>query len=473
MGRKRHCKTKRTKCSAKHHHKEAKPVLDKPVNSGTPEGPSKSDSVDQVFQNENVHFAATAGRKLYRRSGLSATPHCMQALTTLLTLDLCSWGTFCLAITVLSVLDSSAAPVALFDLITWVVQAGVSLNLGFWRSYVGSCLDVALTVCGISAFIFEGCNMLSGPITINEAENMSIPPASPKSSKTPPATVRLISTWVQKPPSSIAADHVKHAKEQQTSADIGPLRSADSKTPIQPCDTSLADHTPNTREHLIKSFSGQPGSTDAQPLPAKKTNAKTKPKKTSTQTSAPMTNSSNTSRKAAPAQSINSTPLAAKRTAKADEDDAYLLLVKALVRNAMGATPAAKQNICSIMAGLLRAVPAWMLDFGTTHNPGCSARGGFEAFLRLFHWNAGKDGSMAVLDSARLKSMGLLLRTFVAASLQEALDKIYCGQSDLLMAKDILRMTSEAGMPEFFREVPEWHLSILYQKFNLIEPACG
>lgn len=130
-------------------------VLDKPVNSGTPEGPSKSDSVDQVFQNENVHFAATAGRKLYRRSGLSATPHCMQALTTLLTLDLCSWGTFCLAITVLSVLDSSAAPVALFDLITWVVQAGVSLNLGFWRSYVGSCLDVALTVCGISAFIFE------------------------------------------------------------------------------------------------------------------------------------------------------------------------------------------------------------------------------------------------------------------------------------------------------------------------------
>lgn len=125
-----------------------------------------------------------------------------------------------------------------------------------------------------------------------------------------------LNVQVQKPPSSIAADHVKHAKEQQTSADIGPLRSADSKTPIQPCDTSLADHTPNTREHLIKSFSGQPGSTDAQPLPAKKTNAKTKPKKTSTQTSAPMTNSSNTSRKAAPAQSINSTPLAAKRTAK-------------------------------------------------------------------------------------------------------------------------------------------------------------
>lgn len=50
------------------------------------------------------------------------------------------------------------------------------------------------------------------------------------------------------------------------------------------------------------------------------------------------------------------------------------------------------------------------------------------ALQRLFHWNAGKDGSMAVLDSARLKSMGLLLRTFVAASLQEALDKIYCGQ---------------------------------------------
>lgn len=62
-------------------------------------------------------------------------------------------------------------------------------------------------------------------------------------------------------------------------------------------------------------------------------------------------------------------------------DDAYLFLVKALISNAMGATPSVKQTICSIMAGLLRAVPAWMLHFGVAHNPGCSARGGFEAFL--------------------------------------------------------------------------------------------
>ncbi|KAL3140397.1 hypothetical protein ABBQ38_004657 [Trebouxia sp. C0009 RCD-2024] len=152
----------------------------------------------------------------------------------------------------------------------------------------------------------------------------------------------------------------------------------------------------------------------------------------------------------------------------------------------MGATPSVKQTICSIMAGLLRAVPAWMLHFGVAHNPGCSARGGFEAFLvtvyicvlgfdvraaRLFH---GKAGSLAVLDdSARLKSMALLFRTFVAASIQEDLDIIYCGQSDFLMAKDILRGTPEAGMPEILREVPQWHLSILYEKFSLIQPACG
>lgn len=37
------------------------------------------------------------------------------------------------------------------------------------------------------------------------------------------------------------------------------------------------------------------------------------------------------------------------------------------------------------------------------------------------------------------------------------------------MAKDILRMTPEAGMPKYLREVPQWQLSILRQTFGLIQ----
>lgn len=66
--------------------------------------------------------------------------------------------------------------------------------------------------------------------------------------------------------------------------------------------------------------------------------------------------------------------------AAADQDDAFVLLVKTLLKNTMGSAPPVQQEIVSVMADLYKAVPAWMLMFGSAHNPGCSARAGLEEF---------------------------------------------------------------------------------------------
>lgn len=66
--------------------------------------------------------------------------------------------------------------------------------------------------------------------------------------------------------------------------------------------------------------------------------------------------------------------------AAADQDNAFVLLVKALLKTAMGSAPPVQQELITIIAGLYKAVPAWMLMFGSAHNPGCSARAGLDAF---------------------------------------------------------------------------------------------
>ena len=63
-----------------------------------------------------------------------------------------------------------------------------------------------------------------------------------------------------------------------------------------------------------------------------------------------------------------------------DGDDAYSTLVKALLNQAVGAPPAVHAEIMKSMTRLYRAMPKWMLKFGTAHNPGCSACDGLEAF---------------------------------------------------------------------------------------------
>ena len=35
------------------------------------------------------------------------------------------------------------------------------------------------------------------------------------------------------------------------------------------------------------------------------------------------------------------------------------------------------------------------------------------------------------------------------------------------MAKDVLRLTPQAGMPKYLREVPQWQLTALHQHLSL------
>ncbi|KAL3140393.1 hypothetical protein ABBQ38_004653 [Trebouxia sp. C0009 RCD-2024] len=138
----------------------------------------------------------------------------------------------------------------------------------------------------------------------------------------------------------------------------------------------------------------------------------------------------------------------------------------------MGSAPPVQQELITIIAGLYKAVPAWMLMFGSAHNPGCSARAGLDAFKSLLQSKATKDGYLATLDdSGMLKSIALLFRTFVADSVQQDLDAFCRNNSDRLMAQDILRMTPEAGMPKYLCKVPQWQLSILHQQLSF-DSAC-
>ena len=63
-----------------------------------------------------------------------------------------------------------------------------------------------------------------------------------------------------------------------------------------------------------------------------------------------------------------------------DEDDAFLALVKTILKQAVGAPPAALSEIIQSMSKLFQAVPSWMLNFGAAHNSGCSAFAGLETF---------------------------------------------------------------------------------------------
>lgn len=61
-------------------------------------------------------------------------------------------------------------------------------------------------------------------------------------------------------------------------------------------------------------------------------------------------------------------------------DDGYCALVRAILKGAVGEPSAAQLEIAVCMAGLLQAVPAWMLKFGTTTNKGSSALAGLDTF---------------------------------------------------------------------------------------------
>ena len=63
-----------------------------------------------------------------------------------------------------------------------------------------------------------------------------------------------------------------------------------------------------------------------------------------------------------------------------DWDDVYCALVRAILKGAAGGPSAAQLEIAVCMAGLFRAVPAWMLKFGTITNKDYSALAGLQTF---------------------------------------------------------------------------------------------
>ena len=63
-----------------------------------------------------------------------------------------------------------------------------------------------------------------------------------------------------------------------------------------------------------------------------------------------------------------------------DEFDAYLSLVRALLKRGMGEAPTVQLEIANSFSRQFKAVPKWMLTFAAAQNQGCSPLAGLETF---------------------------------------------------------------------------------------------
>ncbi|DBA96082.1 TPA: hypothetical protein ACH3X1_001580 [Trebouxia sp. C0004] len=209
-------------------------------------------------------------------------------------------------------------------------------------------------------------------------------------------------------------------------------------------------------------------------------------------------------------------------------DDGYLAAVRAMLKKAVGEPCLAQLQIAQSVAGVLKAVPAWMLAFGDANNQGCTAHAGLQSFevarcsqlhtaapkimQLIMHcslviarvvprqldsmctvfvccynsfycrltsacvWQSVLNGEQTnrglqtvLRDVTKTKSMALLLRTIVAADVQSQLEPSPSGQESdgRLMAMDILRLSPEEGKRPELHTVPEWQLNLLHQKLAL------
>ncbi|KAL0020702.1 hypothetical protein WJX77_001979 [Trebouxia sp. C0004] len=151
-------------------------------------------------------------------------------------------------------------------------------------------------------------------------------------------------------------------------------------------------------------------------------------------------------------------------------DDGYLAAVRAMLKKAVGEPCLAQLQIAQSVAGVLKAVPAWMLAFGDANNQGCTAHAGLQSFESVLNGEQTNRGLQTVLrDVTKTKSMALLLRTIVAADVQSQLEPSPSGQESdgRLMAMDILRLSPEEGKRPELHTVPEWQLNLLHQKLAL------
>ncbi|DBA96083.1 TPA: hypothetical protein ACH3X1_001580 [Trebouxia sp. C0004] len=110
-------------------------------------------------------------------------------------------------------------------------------------------------------------------------------------------------------------------------------------------------------------------------------------------------------------------------------DDGYLAAVRAMLKKAVGEPCLAQLQIAQSVAGVLKAVPAWMLAFGDANNQGCTAHAGLQSFESVLNGEQTNRGLQTVLrDVTKTKSMALLLRTIVAADVQSQLEPSPSGQ---------------------------------------------